>query len=330
MIQQMDPAKDPGSLAGITPSTGRKLNINEDGEIELPDTMVIGEASDLFGEKIFDNVDIHDTLNGIIDSTSEKSRTNVDIEVQNQLEQLKKAFKEQVTKPIIETASQKYGDDMSSRTAKKIESKINAVAESTLEYGFGSYQVERNSIEADRQNEIATATSEEEVATLNHTFDEKQKEAAKAFKERMAETINTMVKDAGETVVRDVETEKKEKTKRTIEDSIKDHLKGFSRTIPSFLMAYGDNDTTLETFDLIIPDQVFIDVTSITLEQFRFLRDGGDYLNEETGVTEHFDGHLFDPIVFDDSVKEFLGLKAKLANYQSVYYLQESCNEVSD
>lgn len=56
-------------------------------------------------------------------------------------------------------------------------------------------------------------------------------------------------------------------------------------------------------------------MTSITLEQFRFLRDGGDYPNEETGATEHFEGHLFDPIVFNDSVKEFLGFKVKLADY---------------
>ncbi|MDU5943714.1 MAG: DEAD/DEAH box helicase family protein [Negativicoccus succinicivorans] len=315
MIQQMDPAKDPGPLAGVTPSTGKELDINDDGEIQLPDEIVIGGASELFGEKIFDNVDVHDTLAGIIDSTPEKPQSDADTDAQKQLEQLKKAFKEQVTTPIIETATQKYGDDMSSRTAKKIESKINAVAESTFEHGFGQYQTERKSIEADRQNEIAAATSEEEVATINQTFDEKQKEASKFFKERMTETINTMVRDAGETVVRDVETEKKEKTKRTIEDSIKDHLRGFSRTIPSFLMAYGDDDTTLETFDKIIPDQVFIDVTSITLEQFCFLRDGGDYSNEETGAIEHFDGNLFDPIVFNDSVKEFLGLKVKLADY---------------
>ena len=315
MIQQMDPARDPGTLAGVTPSTGKELDFNEDGEVELPDEMIIGEAAALFGEKIFDNVDVKDTLTDIIDTAAEQSKKDADIEAQKQLEQLKKAFKEQVTKPIIDTASQKYGEDMSSRTAKKIENKINAVAESALEYEFGSYKVEQNSIEADRQNEIAAATSEEEVVEINHTFDKKQIEASAAFKKRMAETLDTMVKDAGETVVRDVETEKKEKTKRTIEDSIKDHLRGFSRTIPSFLMAYGDDNTTLETFDLIIPDQVFIDVTSITLEQFRFLRDGGDYPNEETGATEHFDGHLFDPIVFNDSVKEFLGLKVKLADY---------------
>ena len=47
----------------------------------------------------------------------------------------------------------------------------------------------------------------------------------------------------------------------------------------------------------------FREVTSITLEQFRFLRDGGPYINQTTGQEEHFAGHLFDPVVFDDSVK---------------------------
>lgn len=80
-------------------------------------------------------------------------------------------------------------------------------------------------------------------------------------------------------------------------------------------MAYGDENTKLENFDRIIPENVFQEVTSITTDQFRFLRDGGDYVDEETGGTEQFDGHLFDPVVFDDSVKEFIQLRHRLANY---------------
>ena len=48
-------------------------------------------------------------------------------------------------------------------------------------------------------------------------------------------------------------------------------------------MAYGDENTTLESFDSIIPDYVFKDVTSITVDQFRLLRDGGDVTDPETG-----------------------------------------------
>ena len=108
---------------------------------------------------------------------------------------------------------------------------------------------------------------------------------------------------------------KGKKEKQPIEGIIRDHLRGFSRTIPSFLMAYGDENTKLENFDRIIPENVFQEVTSITTDQFRFLRDGGDYVDEETGGTEQFDGHLFDPVVFDDSVKECIQLRHRLANY---------------
>ena len=116
-------------------------------------------------------------------------------------------------------------------------------------------------------------------------------------------------------IVRTVETAKREAKKRGIEDRVRDHLRGFSRTIPSFLMAYGDAETTLASFDSMIPADVFEDVTSITVEQFRFLRDGGDFENKETGETEHFDGNIFDPVVFNDSVREFMRLRTKLADY---------------
>ena len=71
----------------------------------------------------------------------------------------------------------------------------------------------------------------------------------------------------------------------------------------------------MATFDSIIPNPVFLEVTSITLDQFWFLRDGGKYTDAETGEEKEFSGNLFDPVVFDDSVKEFLRLKKKLADY---------------
>ena len=132
---------------------------------------------------------------------------------------------------------------------------------------------------------------------------------------KIRDKVDELVESAGKTIVKAVETDKKQKEKKTIEDSVRDHLRGFSRTIPAFLMAYGTRETTLENFDTIIPAEVFQEVTSITLDEFRFLRDGGDYKDEESGETKHYEGHLFDPIVFNDSVQEFLNLKEKLADY---------------
>ena len=153
------------------------------------------------------------------------------------------------------------------------------------------------------------------MKVVNQQIDEQKKRAVETLQQTIKESVDTFIDTAGRTVIEGVETEKREQKKRSIEDGIKDHLRGFSRTIPSFLMAYGDEDTTLETFDQIIPDEVFKEVTSISLEQFRLLRDGGQVQNPETGVLEDYYGHLFDPVVFNDSVREFLAKKVALADY---------------
>jgi hypothetical protein len=80
-------------------------------------------------------------------------------------------------------------------------------------------------------------------------------------------------------------------------------------------MAYGDENTTLANFDDYTEDDVFFDVTGISEEDFRFLRDGGEYIDEETDEIKFFPGHLFDEVVFDDSVREFLKKKDELSDY---------------
>lgn len=135
----------------------------------------------------------------------------------------------------------------------------------------------------------------------------------------LEETVPTLCEE----VVKTVETKKRERTKETIEEAVRDHLRGFARTIPSFLMAYGDEETTLSTFDMIIPDEVFYEVTSITLDQFRFLRDGSSYTDSDTGEEKRYPGKLFDPVVFDDSIKEFLALRTRLGNYFDESHIED-------
>jgi len=70
--------------------------------------------------------------------------------------------------------------------------------------------------------------------------------------------------------------------------------------IPSFLMAYGTPSTTLANFDSTIKASVFKEVTGISLDDFRVLRD------------KH---HFFDEMVFNESVQEFLNKRRELGNY---------------
>ena len=205
---------------------------------------------------------------------------------------------------------------MKAADKRQIESKLNHEADRMIDKLHTNYEIERNVIEnqrvAEQQARYETGKTSEQI---DKEFEQKQQKAMEKFNEELTTAISDFARESTKETVKTVETKKKEREKETIEDGVRDHLRGFSRTIPSFLMAYGDNTVTLATFDTIIPDKVFLEVTSITLDQFKFLRDGGDYVEEETGQTKHFDGQLFDSVVFDDSVKEFLALKKKLADY---------------
>ena len=309
ILKKFEAVKQP---VAITPQTKEELSINDNGEVEIPQQTIEIGVDNVFGEKIYAIVD--DLQNTIEEIQTKQTDTKKD-EI---FETLKEQFKVSVAEPLISTAKEQYGKDMSASTQKAVERKIIANTDTIVAKHYGDFKIGQNTIEAEREKEIEQAKKEnriESIAEINKEYDKKQEENKKHFVEAMQEKAQEIVKTAGATIVEAVETDKKNKEKNAIETSIRDHLRGFSRTIPSFLMGYGNEDTTLENFDTIIPDDVFKDVTSITLDEFRFLRDGGDYKDEETGETKHFEGHLFDPVVFNDSVKEFLRLKRKLANY---------------
>ena len=106
--------------------------------------------------------------------------------------------------------------------------------------------------------------------------------------------------------------EKPKKNEKSEEEKVRDRLRGFTRTIPSFLMAYGNETTTLANFEQNIPEKTFKELTNITKAEFQQLRDGFEY--EEDGERKRFEG-LFNCDVFNASIALFLNKKQELANY---------------
>ena len=314
ILENMDAAKEPSKPLGVERHTGENLSLNDDGEVELGKDYVIGTAANLFGEKIYDHKEVENKINDIFDSISPEPAPEKKKE-DEQLNKLKEIFHQNVTAPIMNKAQEEYGKDLQKSTQKQMERKINAQTDTTVNKLYGNYKIQQNNLETERSQKLSEAVTHEEKAEINKDIEERKQKVAEDLKQAINDTVDSFIKSAGETVVETVETARREEKKKTIEDSVRDHLRGFSRTIPSFLMAYGDENTTLENFDQIIPDEVFKEVTSISLSDFRFLRDGGTYKNEETGGEETFRGRVFDPVVFDDSVKEFLKKKTLLADY---------------
>lgn len=309
-LQQLEPYKAPREDLGVKAGTADELNLDENGEVSIPDEQVIGKSKDLFGDKVYGN--INNELNSVIDSIVSEKPENPE---EDFLADLQKAVGVSIAEPLVEAAKQNYGSDIKASQQKKVERKIKADVNNRINREYGDYNIEKNRIERDRAQALENAESQAEEEQINQAHDKRIEAARLNLIDNLKQSRSEIVQSAGETVVREIETAKKEAQKNSIENGIRDHLRGFSRTIPSFLMAYGDENTTLESFDSIIPDYVFKDVTSITVDQFRLLRDGGDVTDHETGEKEHFDGHLFDSVVFNDSIVEFIHLRSRLADY---------------
>ena len=295
----------------IDEGTADELSINDEGEVEVPDERVVGKAADIFGPKVYGDVTVE--LTSRVDDIAKAHETDNDDKAM--LKDLKKAFRESVTEPLVQAAKESYGSELKSQQRKRLEDKVQADVDIQINRQVGDYQIQARRIEQSRKDSLKTATSDDERAKVNQKHDEQKAEAFQVLTQKLEDCREELVQNAGETVVREVETAKKEDEKKGIEDKVRAHLRGFSRTIPSFLMAYGEEGTSLANFDTVIPADVFFDVTSITVDEFRFLRDGGDYTDAETGETRRFAGHLFDEVVFNDSVNEFIKLRERLANY---------------
>lgn len=308
IIDKLEPTKEPTS---VNDKTKHELNINDDGTIEIPESNIIGTAKDIFGDKIYAGTE--ENINSVISNTEFNSNSK-----ENTLKQLKEIIHIN-TDEIVNTAKESYGKEMSKSVQNEITRTINKEADREIEKHFGEYNISKTLIETDRENAVKLAEEEgrhDEIEKINSDYDEKQKQNNKEFENNILNAIHTITENGEKKAVEVTEKDIKRKEKEGIEEQVRDHLRGFSRTIPSFLMGYGNENTTLENFDKIIPEEVFLEVTGITVEDFKFLRDGGEYPDpEDENKMKHFDGKLFEPIVFNDSVKEFLRKRDELADY---------------
>ena len=326
IINSMQAIEEPKALAPaeVDETTADSLNLNEDGEVEIPREQVIGTASELFGDKVY--ADVEDQLEAAVEEIQRQAEITPNPK-KDELKILREQFSKPIADTLMESARAQYGGDLRKSTQSQLERKIQETTDTVVNREYGDYTIRDHQLVKECDDRIHEA--QQSGATMVEISQIDEEYAARRLQgyRDMVDNINKKlhsdetVKKAAETIVETVETEKLNAEKDSIEGSVRDHLRGFSRTIPAFLMAYGDENTTLANFDSLVPDDVFWEVTvnpqngqGVTLDQFRMLRDGGDYTTE-SGEKKHFDGHLFDEVVFNDAVQEFMKKRIELADY---------------
>lgn len=264
------------------------IEVDEEGQVQVAEGVVINQQEVLFGTKVYD---LLDTVEEMVDQLESVDKTFV------------RTVQKEVSSTLVEELTAGYG--LSNRERQQLEKQIHSEIEEVIQWSEKEFDIQQAHLEQEFQEAMKESTDDLQKADLEQAYQTKKVEAHEAHQAELRQCLAEKVQNLPHDLVKQQEVKQRERTIAQAEEEIRGHLRGFARTIPSFIMAYGDEKLTLSNFDTYVPDEVFHEVTGIHLDQFRFLRDGGP----------EFAGRLFDQPTFDQAIQEFLRKKAELANY---------------
>lgn len=125
------------------------------------------------------------------------------------------------------------------RSRRWLERQVEQEIDRTFQKIQGDYQqqtrIARAELERKRQETITAQESEQAEADFKANMDDAMKTLMATIQDSVGKTIQEKPRE----VVEQLERHKAEREKEFVEEEVRDHLRGFSRTIPSFIMAYG-------------------------------------------------------------------------------------------
>lgn len=331
ILNKLNPVKEQKQRQStdIVIASSDGFEVDDDGNVSATDAYTQGKVEQIFGEKKY--AEVTEPIDNLVEQATDKSSVN-------KLAESISSMLTNTATSIIEDAQESYGDDMKKSDTNQITNQLIQKADKVAHDLATDYQIQQNILEQEKKEAIEEAVGQ--LDTLNKStveieqameeiekkiedeYVEKKKNLKTETTQKIQDIMDQFEEDSKKETTKTVEEKKEQRRATDIMDDIRDRLRGFSRTIPSFIMAYSGEktaedkpvDITLANFDEIVPDEVFKQVTSISLDEFRQLRDGFDYFDSE-GKQQHFEGHVFDEVVFDDSIVEFVTLKKELADY---------------
>lgn len=300
---------------------------DESGTVKLEEGIVISRTDAVFGKGLYEEVKseimkVAETPAEMTVTTT-KSAADFSKDVEEHAAKTAETVASHVTAPLTEHIRNEAlaAYDLTKAQADRLSKHVEKAVQEDFQKLAAAHAQEQKIARAEAEKAMETAASAEEADRVQQKLKEDISRAAEAFAKELIEKAQSTLDEQKQKTIEMLETKKAEEKKKGVEDRVRAHLRGFARTIPSFIMAYSENaaggskDLRLANFDDYTPDEVFQEVTGITIAEFRFLRDGGDYTDDATGEQRHFDGHLFNEIVFDDAIQNFLDKKEALSDY---------------
>ena len=309
---------------------GEMVELNATQVLTFPNALL---ASEIVGARFMSNLLFNDTLKGVFNfpkevedilnkMPEEKNNRVQKAPKQINLDEVKISAENKVT-TINENKKTILGD----KIYKNIGKVVDDLQKNNIEQ-INSLKLTQEVVEIAeplivKYKEIYSA-KETETKDLKLQIEKKVLEIAEEFnsvtikdKEGLKESLINMIEyDFVENIVTQKEDAKDAQVRKTKEEEIRNRLRSFTRTIPMCIMANDTTDEiTIDNFDSSVDDKDFLNLTSITKEEFHKLRDGFEY--NENGESKYFEG-VFNKYRFNASIAEFRHKKIQLADYFKV------------
>lgn len=267
------------------PIDTKDVKVDENGKVTVEAERVVEITNAHFGPKVYGAM--QDAANKVDDPTE----SNLSGKIAN-------AFKAN-TQDIVKDLAKESG--LTAKASNQVVQQNANIIAREIEVIQKQARIKHDEAETEYKKLVSESHNDEaKRAEAEAAYKTKKQEIYDDFRKDVSTTVETKTKELTQQTTETILKKAEDKKKNIVLDDVRARLRGFARTIPSFLMAYGESSTTLSTFDTIVNDDVFKEVTGITLDQFRALRD-----------TYNF----FDQPVFDEAVQEFLCKRQELANY---------------
>lgn len=226
------------------------------------------------------------------------------------------------TPPEKKKETDKIVEEFAKERADRLKEVVSTAISQTYDGGiFNTKKVEKDIVDKFTEKvKEAKINHDIEMETLKRNFEEKQKsltdgadikQLVKDYRDAvdskefdfacdMEALENSFKQGVVSDTIKNIETTKQEKANKKAEDDWAfPKLKAFSRSIPAFLMAYGDENTTCDKFGEIINPTIFKEMTGIKLEDYMYF----------------IEQHYFNEVAFNAAIKEFLAIRKELADY---------------
>lgn len=212
IISNMQPLEEPKALprVDIDETTADELSLNEEGDVEIPAEQVIKAADDLFGAKVY--ADIDSRLTAAVEEMKREAEAKPNPKME-ELKSLRERFSKPIADSLINSTVEQYGSGLKKSTLNQLERKIQETTDTVVDRAYGDYTIQSNLLQRDRDDEVQKAQESgaemSELSRIQKEYEARRSKNYQELVERIKKNLHSeeTVKKAAETITETVEKE---------------------------------------------------------------------------------------------------------------------------